>query len=405
MDPEICDELALLQDHLDPFPLDKNLAERFDLSSPIACASVAQVAVGRLRRKRVAVKIQRPDVKALFAADLSNIHMIASLACSLNLPGSSNMLEVINETTPIVLGEVDFVGEARRTTAFRRSLKDVPGVVVPRIHIASQNFIVMDYLPGTKITDVARLRAQGIDLQELSYRLMSCFLIQVLRNGFFHADPHSGNISVDRRGNLIFYDLGASINMDGAQDHLAQAMSAVVAQDSNALVRALTDLKVLKSVGSKTLVRKALERFFVYVEREDLSTFHASMANEQLFSRNTDRVFHFTASFVYLVRSLTMLEGICKVLDPEFDFETAFNKVRPLLQLAPFMQPMEVLRAAMSTPQVVKSLSNSVNDQEEVLDVALSRIRELDGKQSRSQLLLALVVLLSFWQLVGPGGP
>ncbi|GAQ92072.1 hypothetical protein KFL_009170020 [Klebsormidium nitens] len=378
MDPEICDELSLLQDHLDPFPMDENLIERFDLSSPIACASVAQVAIGRLRRRKVAVKIQRPDVKALFAADLSNIHTIASIACALNLPGSSNMLEVINETTPIVLGEVDFVGEARRTTAFRRSLSDVPGVVVPRIHIASRRFIVMDYLPGTKITDVARLRAQGIDLQELSYRLMSCFLIQVLRNGHFHADPHAGNVAVDRRGNLIFYDLGASIDLDGAQDHLTDAMSAVVAKDSNALVRALNDLQVLKSVGSKTLVRKALERFFVYVEKEDLSTFHASMANEQLFSRNNDRVFRFTASFVYLVRSLTMLEGICKLLDPEFDFETAFNRVRPLLQLAPFMQPMEMVRSAISMPQTVKSLSNNLNEQEEILDVALFRLREVD---------------------------
>jgi predicted unusual protein kinase regulating ubiquinone biosynthesis (AarF/ABC1/UbiB family) len=400
MDEDICDELALLQDHLDPFPTDSVLVERFGLSEPIACASVAQVAVGRLRRRRVAVKIQRPDVEALFTADLSNIRMIAKLACYLNLPGSSNMLEVVQETSPIVLGEVDFVGEAKRTTSFRRSLMDVPGVVVPRIHIASQTYIVMEYLPGIKINDTARLEAQGIDLHELSYRLMSCFLIQVLRNGHFHADPHSGNVAVDRRGNIIFYDLGASIDLDGAQDHLTEAMSAVVAKDSGALVRALTDLQVIKSIGCKSLVRKAFERFFVYVEEGDLSNFHASMANEQLFSRNNDRVFKFTASFVYLVRSLTMLEGICKVLDPTFDFETAFNQVRPLLHMAPLMQPMEMLRSAISTPQTLKSLSSNVVEQEEVLDVALSRLKELDRKQSGTQLLLALVFALSVWHLV-----
>lgn len=81
MDEDIRDELALLQHHLDPFPTDSVLVERFGLSEPIACASVAQVAVGRLRRRRVAVKIQRPDVEALFTADLSNIRMIAKLAC------------------------------------------------------------------------------------------------------------------------------------------------------------------------------------------------------------------------------------------------------------------------------------------------------------------------------------
>lgn len=397
---DICDELTLLQDHLDPFPVDDSLVQRFGLSEPIACASVAEVAVGRLRRRRVAVKIQRPHVKELFAVDLSNIHMIASFARALNVPGSSNILEVITETTPIVLGEVDFVGEARRTTAFRRSLRDVPGIIVPRIHLASNSFIAMEYIPGVKVTDVARLRAQGIDLQELSYRLMSCFLIQVLRNGHFHADPHSGNVAVDKHGNIIFYDLGASIDLDGAQDHLTEAMSAVIAKDSGALVRALTDLQVIKSIGCKSLVRKAFERFFVYVEEGDLSNFHASMANEQLFSRNNDRVFKFTASFVYLVRSLTMLEGICKVLDPTFDFETAFNQVRPLLHMAPLMQPMEMLRSAISTPQTLKSLSSNVVEQEEVLDVALSRLRELDNKQSKTQLLLALVFALSVWHLV-----
>lgn len=178
-------------------------------------------------------------------------------------------------------------------------------------------------------------------------------------------------------------------------------MSAVVAKNSHALVRALTELQVLKSVGSKTLVRKAFERFFVYVEEGDLSNFHASMANEQLFSRNNDRVFKFTASFVYLVRSLTMLEGICKVLDPDFDFETAFNRVRPLLHIAPLMQPMEMVRSALSTPQTIKSLSNSLREQEEVLDVALSRLKELDSKQSGTQALLTLAILVSLWHLVG----
>lgn len=399
---DICDELALLQDHLDPFPIDDSLVQRFSLSEPIACASVAEVAVGRLHRRRVAVKIQRIHVKEMFASDLSNIHLIASFARALNLPGSSNILEVIAETTPIVLGEVDFVGEARRTTAFRRSLKDVPGIVVPRIHLASNSLIVMEYLPGVKISDTEGLRALGIDLQELSYRLMSCFLIQVLRNGHFHADPHAGNLAVDKKGNIIFYDLGASIDLNGAQDHLTEAMSAVVAKDSGSLVRALTDLQVIKSIGCKSLVRKAFERFFVYVEEGDLSNFHASMANEQLFSRNNDRVFKFTASFVYLVRSLTMLEGICKILDPTFNFETAFNSVKPLLQLAPLMKPMEMLRSAISTPQTLKSLSSNVVEQEEVLDVALARLKELDRKQSGTQALLALAILMSLWQLVGP---
>jgi predicted unusual protein kinase regulating ubiquinone biosynthesis (AarF/ABC1/UbiB family) len=398
MDEDICDELALLQDRLDPFPMEDSyaqLVERYSCSAPIACASVAQVCKGRFRGRPVALKVRRPNVEDLFASDLANIKLIARFARFLNLPGSGNMLEVVTETTPIVMGEVDFIGEARRATAFRRSLSDVPGIIVPRVLRASRSHIVMEYLPGTKITDVEALKAQGVDLEELSYRLMSCFLIQVLRNGYYHGDTHPGNVAVDRRGRIVWYDLGCAINMEGAQDHLADAMGAVVNKDSAGLVRALTDMQVIRPVGCKSLVRTTFERLFVYLEEEDLTDFHASMASEKVFASNDDRVFRFNANFVYLVRSLTMVEGICRILDPEFDFAEVFQRTRPLLQLQAFMQPMEVLRAALSSPQNLKSLSNTVVEQEEVIDATLLRVKELYVKQTNLQWILIMSMLVS----------
>jgi uncharacterized coiled-coil protein SlyX len=111
------------------------------------------------------------------------------------------------------------------------------------------------------------------------------------------------------------------------------------------------------------------------------------MANEQLFLAQRGPCLSLYCKFC-LLGSLAQHDGryICAELDPEFDFETAFNKVSPLMQLRPFMQPMEMLRSAMSTPQTLKSLSNSVNEQEEVMDVTLDKLRALDGKQSRTQL-------------------
>ena len=151
---------------------------------------------------------------------------------------------------------------------------------------------------------LTRLRAQGFDLQELSYRLMSCFLIQVHPQRPLPCGPTSWEYcSRQTRGNLIFYDLGASIDLQGAQGHLSEAMAAVVSRDAAALVKSLIDLQVIRPVACKSLVRKTLERLFDYLDEEDITHFHASMASEKLFSRNEDRVIRFNASFVYLVRS------------------------------------------------------------------------------------------------------
>ena len=213
-------------------------------------------------------------------------------------------------------------------------------------------------------------------------------------------DEHPGNLAVDRSGSIVFYDLGCSVDMEGAQDHLADAMSAVVTKDSAALVRALTDLQVIRPVGCKSLVRKTFERLFEYIEQEDLTDFHASMASEKLFARNDDRVFRFNANFVYLVRSLTMIEGICRILDPDFDFAEVFQRTRPLLQLHGIMQPMQILRDAMSSPQNLKNLSNTVVEQEEVIDATLIRVKELYEKQNNLQWLLLLSMLVSSWLAV-----
>lgn len=168
MSDDICDELALLQDHQNPFAMDgdyASLAERFECSEPIACASVAQVFVGKMGKKRVAIKVRRPDVVERFNSDLHNIRAVASMARRLNIPGSGNMLEVVEETTPVVLAEVDFVGEARRMTAFRRSLSDVPGVLVPRCTLLAPHTSSWSTCREQKL-----MTSHDFELRALTYR-------------------------------------------------------------------------------------------------------------------------------------------------------------------------------------------------------------------------------------------
>jgi predicted unusual protein kinase regulating ubiquinone biosynthesis (AarF/ABC1/UbiB family) len=264
---------------------------------------------------------------------------------------------------------------------------------VPKIYVAGADYIVMDFIPGIKVTDIQGLVEQGVNRKELAYRLMTCLIIQVLRNGFFHADTHPGNISVTRDGSIVFYDLGAALDLNGAQRHLNEVMEAVLAKDAAGMVRALTNLKVIKPVGSRALLRKTFQSFFGSLEQQDLSQFHMSMASEQLFTRNNDRVFTFNANFVYLIRSITMLEGICKELDPLFDFADVFQKARPILEMQnSIMKPVEMLQTALATPQLLKSMSEAIAESDESLELALQKLKEL----SRSQTTNFLIGLIPF---------
>ena len=219
---EYVEVLSQLQDRVPPRPiaslaplLDGELGhpwqEVFAVLDPvpIAAASLAQVHHGRLRDGReVAVKIQYPDIADLVATDLRNFSFLVRVLARLEPDFDFRVL--IDEVEKYVPLELDFVHEAENAERMRADFAGRPDVVVPSVvrELSTRRVLVMDYTPGVRVTDVEGLRAIGVDPVDVARRLIDIFCEQILVHGFFHADPHPGNILVQPGPRLVFLDFG-----------------------------------------------------------------------------------------------------------------------------------------------------------------------------------------------------
>ncbi|TMA43923.1 MAG: hypothetical protein E6J83_09505 [Deltaproteobacteria bacterium] len=210
---EYVEVLSQLQDRVPPRPLEelrphleRELGGRLDEvfatlePAPLASASLAQVHRGRLRDGReVAVKIQYPEIADLVAIDLQNFAVLVGLLA--RLEPDFDFRVVLDEVRKYVPLELDFVHEADNAERMGAHLAARPDVLVPPVvrEWSTRRVLVMDYAPGVRVTDVAGLRALGLDPPDVARRLLELFCEQLLVHGFFHADPHPGNILLRRR--------------------------------------------------------------------------------------------------------------------------------------------------------------------------------------------------------------
>ena len=219
-----CEELTKLQMECDPLPFDQILKairkiygdkqnEIFDVidPKPLGSASLAQVHKARLLNGDVvAVKIQRPGVKATMAQDIDIMRLVARQAS--RFMKDTQMLdlqEVVEELWATFLEETDFGKEAANLQEFAQLNKDVAFIECPRVYpeLCSEYVLVMEYIEGIPIHDTDTLIKQGYDLEEIGHKILDNYATQILDHGFFHADPHPGNLLI-RGGKVVYIDLG-----------------------------------------------------------------------------------------------------------------------------------------------------------------------------------------------------
>ena len=281
-----CDELAKLQMECDPLPFDQILAaiddiygdERGEVFSfidptPLGSASLAQVHKARLvSGETVAVKIQRPGVKATMAQDIDIMRMVARLASRyMKDEQMLDMRDVVDELWATFLEETDFAREAANLQEFAQNNEQVAFIDCPTVYpeLCSEYVLVMEYIDGIPIVAADRLRAAGYDLEEIGTKILDNYATQILDHGFFHADPHPGNLLI-RNGKIVYIDLGImgrlsprdragfgniiqAVGMENAKELKDALMSFAVARDSSAIdhSRFLEDLDLLlKDYGS-----------------------------------------------------------------------------------------------------------------------------------------------------------
>lgn len=277
-----CDELAKLQTECDPLPFEQILValdeiygdargDVFDAidPTPLGSASLAQVHKARLATgETVAVKIQRPGVKATMAQDIDIMRMVARQASRFMKDEQMlDLRDVVEELWATFLEETDFAREAANLEEFARLNRDVAFIDCPKVYpeLCGEYVLVMEYVDGIPIMAVDRLREAGYDLEEIGQKILDNYATQILDHGFFHADPHPGNLLI-RNGKIVYIDLGImgrlsprdragfggiieAVGMESAAELKDALLSFAISKDNSVIdhTRFLADLDLLLS--------------------------------------------------------------------------------------------------------------------------------------------------------------
>lgn len=335
---EYVEELSKLQDKVPAFSYEQaraiieqdlgkpiqELYQSFD-PIPIAAASLGQVHRAQLHSgEEVVVKVQRPGLVKLFEIDLQILKGITRYFQ--NHPDwgrGRDWLGIYDECCKILYEEIDYLNEGRNADTFRRNFRGENWVMVPRVYwrYASPRVLTLDYLPGIKISHYEALEAAGLDRRRLAQLGAEAYLHQLLNNGFFHADPHPGNIAVNPDGSLIFYDFGMMGRVKPVtREKLMQTFFGIAQKDADQVVNSLVELGALAPTDDMGPVRRSIQFMLDNFMDKPFENQSVTEISDDLYEIAYGQPFRFPATFTFVMRAFSTLEGVGKGLDPEFNF-------------------------------------------------------------------------------------
>ncbi|MBD3315546.1 MAG: AarF/ABC1/UbiB kinase family protein, partial [Chitinivibrionales bacterium] len=332
---ELIVELERLQDDATPFSVKEardivekemgrpieSFMESFS-EKPIASASIAQVHTGRLRDgSKVAVKIQRPRIKQTLSIDIDILRFLASLAERRDERFRTfHVTQLVDEFERVLTKELDFQVEATHMERFRGEFLRDKDVHVPEVYsqFTTRKVLVTEFINGIKVSDVETLEKVGIDRKDLARRGADVVLRQVFEHGFFHADPHPGNILVLHNGEICFLDFGAvGIVPSSLRQHLSTILYGVVNRDSQKIVRTLSLLSHGRVSDLERLEYDVTE-FMEEYSLTSLSEINVGDALSRFANLIVNHGLRIVPGFYILLKALITIENVGYRLDPDF---------------------------------------------------------------------------------------
>jgi len=329
------DELSRLQDSVPAFSfetaqalLEQELggrcAEIIDLDpEPLGAASLAQVHRASLRSGRqVVFKIQRPGLERLFRLDLEVMQQVAAVLQRHPSWGvGRDWVSIAQECRRVLLRELDFRLEAEHAARFRQQFLDDPGIRIPAVvwELTTRRVLCLDYVPGIKINDREALIEAGIDPAAVAEKGAASYLQQLVRFGFFHADPHPGNLAVARDGALIYYDFGMVGSLSqGLRSRLGRMVTAAAARDAATLVSELQAAGVIAAEIDPGPVRRLVRVMLTDALTPPFSANVIEKLSGDLYELVYGQPFRLPPELIFVMRALSTFEGVGRSLDPSF---------------------------------------------------------------------------------------
>lgn len=334
---ELSEELQLLQDQVKPFDfhevkqiietgLEGNINNFFDgiEEIPIAAASISQVHKAFLKDGSVvAIKVQRPHIQEVIATDLEILKDIVTVARkyiyelqSFDLPG------IVLEIQNAMRKELDFIYEAQSIARFKKLYgKDV---YVPEVYwsYTTEKILTMEFVEGTKANQINDLQANGIDPAEIAQKCIESMFTQIYEKGYFHADPHPGNIFVSKDSKVIFLDYGIMGRLDENQRrNLARIFNAVIDRDIEGLINVYRRLNIITDETNIPQFKRTISEFLDRYYNLPAHQIRVKKIATEIFKHIQASHLRMPADYILMMKSIVALESLVLTLDPHFQIE------------------------------------------------------------------------------------
>ncbi|MEH2256912.1 ABC1 kinase family protein [Nostoc sp.] len=333
---DFLEELIKLQDQLPPFDnaiayqiieseLGRPIQESFsELSpNPVAAASLGQVYRGRLvSGEEVAVKVQRPNLHPVITRDLYLMRWAAGwLAPWLPLNLGHDLTLIVDEFGTKLFEEIDYINEGHNAEKFASNFHNDPQVKVPGIYWRYTNIhvLTLEWIDGFKLTDTQRIRAAGLDPEAIIQIGVTSGLQQLLEYGFFHADPHPGNLFAVPDGRMAYIDFGMMDQLEeSTKQTLVDALVHLVNKDYTDLAEDFVKLGFLTPDTNICPIVPALEAVLGNAIGKNVKDFNFKTITDEFSELMYEYPFRVPAKFALIIRSLVTQEGIALSLNPDF---------------------------------------------------------------------------------------
>lgn len=393
---------------------------------PLATASIGQAHRATLPDGQpVVVKVQHYNIERIASVDLRIIERLTRIASRyFEIKGIEYAYQQIRL---MIEDELDFAQEADSMERVAASLADTPQLVIPQVHRdrSTQRVLVTTFCEGVKISDLQQLDAWGVNRTDLAERLIAVFVRMVLRDGFYHADPHPGNILVQADGTLVLIDFGAVAHVQqNLRVGIPRLIEAVAKNDTAATLQALRDMDFLSDNPDNIKVAERLIRAFrEFIEEEvqvdgldfknlqNVNPFETSLFKIQLElgAKTIANTFQIPKDYVLLNRTATLLLGICSALDPSLNpvavvrphLQRLIQEERGDLSKVIWQSAKRSLRSTIALPETLNQFLRKAERGDLTIQhadaSAQMRLQYAQSQQLRFTLLLIAAIAIGIW--------
>jgi len=372
--------------------LNSTIEENFQHISiiPVASASIAQVHEGILKDGRhVVLKIQRPEIHEKITKDIEILTKVFKLAKGkINIP-IIDPVEVLDEIKNTTMEELNFVLESKNIERFKELNKDIAPVYTPYVvnELLSEKVLVLEKINGIKINDTQELINSGYDINDIADKLTLAFCKQIFEDGFFHGDPHPGNLLISD-GKISFIDFGIVGELsEKMKKWLNTAIISIATHDKEKLVNCIVAIGIKKGKVSKVKIYDSISYIFdVYLETS-IKNINISTLVQEIWDITRENNIQLPRELVSLIRSLILLEGVVSTLNPDLEIITVianFIKINYRTTILKYLEKEELLislycftRDSIKIPTKTLEVLNKISNGKITVEIRTSELEEI----------------------------